>query len=139
MNSITSTVKFANDEEIVTSTRKKHMYDIPPYSCWGEAGENRNGTSGEDFIEIMNHLSEPALKFFFNLMEEYDVSNNMCVYPYSQQTPYRKKKLSKFYQELRRFKVVKRIKTDHYLINPEIKRPIFKEYIHVLQRWKSTK
>lgn len=113
------------DYEQVTFVRKRRKVRVPMYRMISISGQYRvndynNETSmGKDFLTLLLDLSSQAQKAFKLLHNSYDATTGISVIPaFSNNSE--KVLFSRGFKELQKTAMVKRVKRQHYIINPKM-------------------
>lgn len=122
---------------IIESEEKKARYRIPPYQPYGKAGMNSYDVRGLDTASIFLKLSPTAHWLWWSLVLIRNERTNMSILKSKDLTKYEQNKVSKAYGELYQEQLVKRVKREHYLLNPKAMVPNFDQYVTVQERWES--
>ena len=130
------TITMETDEE-VTVTARKQKYDYPPFIMVGNGEQNKNGQS-IDIVDTLCTFSKPEQMAFKKISEQLEClkdsrkKHNACVV--------KNKDLGKAQQNFKtgvssliNKGLVKRIKREHYLINPDL--IITKNYLEDKIEW----
>ena len=72
--------------------------------------------------EILANLSKVANNMFWTLMQTRKSNTNVCKFQASNQTE--RNRICKAYKELNSLNLVKRVKQNHYMINPKVIVPL---------------
>ena len=91
--------------------------------------------SGLDTGVILKDLSSAATWLFWTLEHNRDKQTNISVLSAKKLTIKEKRKILKGYKELKAKLLIKRIKREHYLINPKALLPEFAAFETVWDTW----
>ncbi len=124
------------DDDLILSRRTKPTEIVPAYTCiGGNMVYKTKETSYPDLFEVLKNLSPSGTWFFWTLTEKRDLKTNIAVY--DAVSPTEAQKITRAYKELFSLDIVKRIKKQHYLINPKVMLPEKGEYVNVKNHWNS--
>lgn len=118
----------AGEEMTISTSRKRTKHKIPPYIPLGKAGMSKFKVEGMDVVSIFIGLSPGATRLWWTMVKEIDWETNMVVIRSAELSKNEQNKLSKAYGELNKVGLVKRVKREHYLINPAAVLPQFSQY-----------
>jgi len=99
---------------------------------------------GLDMFPILEQLSAPATWMWWKLAQLRNETTNVTILRSGELSIYERRKLTKGFKELKTKQLIKRIKREHYLINPNAllpeenyKKPDESNYLTCLTRWES--
>ena len=122
------------DDVVVTLVRKDH-YKVPYYMCMVEENKIIDDTKmARNIMGLFREMSHTAHWLIWALVAVRNKQNNMAVF--SAKDNIEAKKVTKAYKELHSLGLIRRIKRQHYLINPNAFLPLFEEYDTVVRVWK---
>jgi len=125
------------DEISVTKVKKIPKVDLPPYRLIGRAGVHKK-IKGINTNDLFMGFSKKANWLFWLLDKQRDMATNTIILRSKSLTPAERKAVSIAFKELKNKDVVKRIKKEHYIINPKVMLPHpNKEYPKVWVEWES--
>ena len=90
-----------------------------------------------DPIPLLLSLTKPAAKMFSGLYEGKNPRTNEVIYRTGNRTKSEKNRIFCAYKELHFVGLIKRIKREHYLINPKAFIPEVSNYENVQKLWDS--
>jgi len=109
--------------------------NIPPYNCIAADIMKYKKVERYDGLEmVLAVLPAPATWFFWNLVHKRNPDTNVS--QFKAKDINESKRITKAYNELQNKDLIKRVKRQHYLINPKVIIPI-KTYNEVLEHWHS--
>jgi len=126
-----------DNEDLVISKVGKGNESVPAYSCIGGNMDYKTRTKGyPELFSILKNVSKIGTWFFWSLMEERRSKTNEAIFRAKDLAE--SQKVSRAYKELYSLDLVRRVKQQHYLINPKVMLPAKGQYIEVLTKWEST-
>ena len=129
--------KFSEGEEVIITTQQEQKYRVPFFTALVEEDkimdELDQGLAVQSAMDQFAKLSKTAGWFFWTLVKERTKLTNMSVFRAKDNIE--AQKVTVAYQELHDRKLVKRVKRQHYIINPNAILPLFKEYQTVCGVW----
>ncbi len=126
------------EDQVVTINIDKKRYVkkiIPPYANFGREGTSSGKVTGINSALIFADLSKSAAWLFWNLVAVRDYHTNICEFLTSNLTQAEKLKLNRAYKELKEKDLVKRVRNQHYIINPKVILPEFERYTTIQAEW----
>jgi hypothetical protein len=108
-------------------------WNIPPYFCMASNTMKHKKVERYDGLAmVLADLPTPATWLFWNLVHKRNPDTNVAIFKSKDQNE--SKRITKAYKVLSQKNLVKRIKRQHYLINPTVVIPIY-TYDTVLDHW----
>ena len=130
-------VDMAMGEEALISTQRKRNYKIPPFQCIGASGMSKFKIKGLDLPPIVKNLSKPANHFFWQAVEDKSSETNEVVIRGKSLSKSQKNQLSRVYAELHKANLIKRVKREHYMVNPKAALPNFNNFESCWTQWEN--
>jgi hypothetical protein len=125
-----------DNEDLVISKVGKGSESVPTYSCIGGNMDYKTRTKGHpELFSILKNVSKIGTWFFWSLMEERKSKTNEAIF--RAKDPSESRKISRAYKELYSLDLVRRVKQQHYLINPKVMLPAKGQYSAVLVNWEN--
>lgn len=134
---IPTSTSLAQDEELHLSTRRIHKHRIPPFLPIGQAGMSKYKIAGLDTGNILKDLSTAATWLFWTLESKRNKATNETILLSKFLSKTEQNRVAKGYKELHQKGVIKRIKREHYIINPKAVLPSFEFYEDVWASWEN--
>ena len=122
------------DEDLILTRKYKQAEIVPAYSC---IGGNMNYRTREEsypnLFGVLKELSKNSTWFLWSLIERRNTETNIAVFKAAD--PKESRKVTTAYKELTKLDIIKRVKRQHYLINPKVMLPIKGNYMAVRTHW----
>jgi hypothetical protein len=128
------TAHLAHDEELVVTKRATRKVHVPAYDCFG--GNTNMKTQEPSFPNlylVFGNLSKPASWMWWSLVKSRNAATNEVVFKAADKLW--EMKITKAYKELCEVDLVRRIRRQHYLINPKAVIPIFDNFRGITDKW----
>jgi hypothetical protein len=122
--------------EVIIHAWKKWKYIVPAWDAFG--GNTKLKSQIPNYPELyktIQNLSKPASWLWWELVQNRSSQTNVAVYKPANQVAINR--LTVAYKELKKLDLVKRIKKQHYLINPIAYLPRFSKFDEVKGHWDS--
>jgi len=122
------------DEVLEIHQHKKPKNIVPPFRAYGTHGMTYQNIEGLDVAPIVKDLSKAANHLFWETVERMNTLTNVRIIRGASLSPSEKVKLSKAFTELKSVDLMKRVKREHYMINPKAVIS-FKGYEQAQENW----
>jgi len=106
------------DEEAIFHSQKKSTYKGAPFISIGKAGITKHKIKGFPMATVLKDLSLSATWLYWSLIERRNPRTNEAILLAASLNQTDKNKVSRGYKELLAKNMVKRIKKEHYFLNP---------------------
>lgn len=114
--------------------KKEYKVRVPPYSCVCN-NSNYKGIKGMNPIPLFITMNGATASFFWTLYNDRDTSTNISIYiPKSKSEQV---SISKWFNELKKLELLKRVKPRTYIINPRAFYPKLNQFEEVCKHWDS--
>ena len=128
------TTKVEEGEQLVVSVEEKRKYIVPFFAAVVEekkvlGASNVAVCAADQFLK----MSKSAHWLLWNLFKDRLKSTNIAVFRAKDNLE--AKKITLAYNELHDLNIIKRVKRQHYIINPNVFLPTFSEYAGVCTVW----
>jgi len=121
-------------EEIIIDKRPKRVRGIPMFMPLGLIVLEPGTGKKQDTCEVLTNLSKPARRLWWEFVGNRVRHTNMVVHRVTAQIE--KNQTTKAYKELFAIGLIKRVKPQNYMINPDVIIPI-KQYHEVKENWEA--
>lgn len=113
-------ILFVHPDEnlIITSEQKKPNTKLPPFFLGGRGGY-MNGKKGYPLVDTLIELSQQEQWFFKLIRENIDYKTNVAIVRNNGLTKSEKNRKNKAFLALKARDLVKRIKRETYMVNPD--------------------
>lgn len=130
------TVDWDAGEELVLTRKTVRKHAVPAYSRIGGNMEYQTKEkSYPNLFAVLKDLSKNGTWFFWTLTEKRNIKTNVAIV--KAENAAESRRITQAYQELSSLDIVKRIKQQHYLMNPKVMLPDTEEYPAVKTHWES--
>ena len=117
-------VSLQRNEELVSYIRTKPNKFKPPFRMISIAGSYMNSpytkTESKDLFHVLLPLSTNARKTFLELHDSYNLDTGISIVYSTHKNQSEKNVFSLGFKELNKVGLVKKIKKEHYIINPKM-------------------
>jgi len=128
------TTEVLEDDELIITKRRRAISRVPAYDCIGGNMTYTTGIPGfKDLYLIFQAMSKQTAWVWWDMVKTRDRYTNEVVYRVN--TGVDKRRLTTAYKELLKLNLVKRIRKQHYLINPLALLPEHREFETVSKKW----
>lgn len=108
---------------------------VPAYTRIGRTGMTGSRIQGLNMLKILKNCSGSGGWLFWSLVEKRNVKTNVALLKNADLTRTEQKRLRRAYTELHNLDLVRRIRQNHYLINPKALLPTNETYNTVWTNW----
>ena len=116
-------ISVGKNETLTIKSKIEHKDPLPAYDCIG--GNMTFKTKEEGYPKLystLGGLSKKAHEMFWSVVEVKNYKDNTGVLKAMNQTE--RNKISAAYKELRGLDLLRRVKQNHYMINPKVMLPV---------------
>lgn len=134
----TITADLEHGEELAITKRSRKGYAVPAFDCFGGNTYMKTRVPAfKDLYIVFRNLSKTAHWMWWDLIQNRNPATNEVVFEATDNLE--AKKVAKAYKELRDSDLVRRIRRQHYLINPKAVLPVFENFRMVTDKWDNLK
>lgn len=126
-------ISVSKDEILMIGSKSAYKETLPAYDCIGGNMYFETKEPGyPDLYKTLGSLSKKANEMFWSVVEVKNYKDNIGVLKATNQTE--RNKFSTAYKELRSFDLLRRVKQNHYMINPKVMIPV-KHYSECIDKY----
>ena len=108
---------------VIVTQKPEYKQPLPAYDCiGGNVYFETNEPGYPKLYKTLGSLSKKANEMFWAIVEVKDYKNNIGILKANNQTE--RNKLSAAYKELRKLDLLRRVKQNHYMVNPKVILPL---------------
>lgn len=113
------TIYFDSSEELIISSKQKSKSNLPPFQMVGRKYIKGNKTMGYDYTGVLLSLNKEEQWFYTLIRQHINFRTNEAIILSSSLTATEKVKASKAYKSLNSKGLLKKVKKENYLVNPD--------------------
>jgi hypothetical protein len=124
-------------DDVVTVTKeRKRKNNVPAYDCFGGNMDYSTKVKGyPKLYKVIQGMSKQTAWLWWELVARRNRNTNISIY--RAESPADKRRLTTAYKTLHELDLIKRVRRQHYMINPAAYLPAFDKFNTLQETWRS--